>query len=130
LAAAAVSTASAHEANHTGSERVNGSEGMTGTYACAENPVDSGNSNEGAAAKSRIERGFLIQFLANEEFMAKLDEVKALLSNKMPNGTFESVFETLMNEFIDRHSPKKRTQRREIRKEQSKQAGPAPKKQP
>ena len=61
--------------------------------------------------------------------MAKLEEVKALLSNKMPNGTFESVFETLMNEFIDHHSPAKRTQRREKRKEQSKQSGPAPKKQ-
>ncbi len=44
--------------------------------------------------------------------MAKLEEVKSLLSNKIPNGTFEDVFETMMDEFIDRHSPKKREERR------------------
>ncbi len=61
------------------------------------------------------EKRLLIQFLANEAFMTKLNEVKALLSNKIPGGTFEEVFEVLMNEFIDRHSPEKRTQRREKR---------------
>jgi len=79
---------------------------------------------------TKTKRGFLIQFLANEEFMAKLDEVKALLSNKIPGGTFEEVFEVLMNEFIERHSPEKRTQRREKRRKQSKQSGPVPTKQP
>jgi len=63
----------------------------------------------------RIEQRLLIHFLAKKEFWAKLEEVKALLSNKIPGGTFEEVFEVLMNEFIDRHSPEKRTQRREKR---------------
>ena len=64
----------------------------------------------------RIEQRLLIHFLAKKEFWAKLEEVKALLSNKMPGSTFEEVFEVLMNEFIDRHSPAKRTQRRETRR--------------
>jgi 5-methylcytosine-specific restriction endonuclease McrA len=64
----------------------------------------------------------LIHFLAKKEFWAKLEEVKSLLSNKIPGGTFEEVFEVLMNEFIDRHSPEKRTQRREKRKARSVQS--------
>ncbi len=65
---------------------------------------------------SRIEKRLLIQFLASEAFMGKLDEVKSLLSNKMPGATFEEVFEAVMDEFIDRHSPEARHKRREKRR--------------
>ena len=47
--------------------------------------------------------------------MAKLDEVKSLLSNKMPAGTFEDVFQALIDEFLERHSPAKKQQRRDKR---------------
>ncbi|UCH82644.1 MAG: HNH endonuclease, partial [Candidatus Latescibacterota bacterium] len=63
----------------------------------------------------RIEKRLLVQFLATEGFMAKLDEVKALLSNRLPTGTFEEVFEVLISEFLERHSPEKRHRRRERR---------------
>ena len=78
----------------------------------------------------RTEQRLLIQFLATKEFMGKLGEVKSLLSHKMPGGSFEDVFEAVLDEFLDRHSHAKRTQRREKRKEQSKQSKHAPKKQP
>jgi 5-methylcytosine-specific restriction endonuclease McrA len=45
--------------------------------------------------------------------MAKLDEVKSLLSNKMPTGTFEDVFQALIDEFLERHSPARKQQRRD-----------------
>jgi 5-methylcytosine-specific restriction endonuclease McrA len=67
----------------------------------------------------RTERGFLVQFLASGKLMAKLDEVKSLLSNKLPAGTFEEVFEAVIDEFLDRHGPAKRQQRREKRKNRS-----------
>jgi len=68
---------------------------------------------------SLIEKRLLVQFLASEKFMAKLDEVKSLLSNKMPAGTFEDVFEVLIDEFLERHSPAKRHQRRVDRKKRA-----------
>ncbi len=72
-------------------------------------------SPDHAGSARHTEQRLLIQFLATEEFMGKLEEVKSLLSHRMPGGSFEDVFEAVLDEFIDRHSPKKRTQRREKR---------------
>jgi 5-methylcytosine-specific restriction endonuclease McrA len=56
-----------------------------------------------------------IQFLADESFMEKYREACALLSNRVPELSFETVFGELLNEFIERHSPRARTERREKR---------------
>ena len=76
--------------------------------------------SDGNKPSVKIEKRMLIQFLADEGFMSKLEEVKSLLSNKIPNGSFEDVFEAMMDEFIDRHSPRKREERREKRRGQVK----------
>lgn len=56
-----------------------------------------------------------IQFLADEAFMKKYREACALLSNRIPELSFETVFGELLNEFIERHAPKARLARREQR---------------
>jgi hypothetical protein len=63
-----------------------------------------------------IEQQFELGFMVSAAFMKKLDEVKALLSNRYPSGIkLETLFEALIDEFIDRHSPKKKQERRENR---------------
>jgi len=48
------------------------------------------------------------------EFMKKIQEIKSLLSTKYPEGVnLEMVFNTLMEEYLNRHSPNKRMERRE-----------------
>jgi 5-methylcytosine-specific restriction endonuclease McrA len=54
-----------------------------------------------------------IQFLADQSFMAKYRTATALLSNKLPKLTFESVFVALIEDFIRRHGPAERHLRRE-----------------
>lgn len=54
-----------------------------------------------------------IQFLADQSFMVKYRTAAALLSNKLPRLTFETVFVTLIEEFIRRNQPEQRHARRE-----------------
>jgi 5-methylcytosine-specific restriction endonuclease McrA len=61
----------------------------------------------------RVEPKVLIQFVASEGFMKKYDQVRALLSNRLDKPTFESVFDTVLDEFIERHDPERRKVRRE-----------------
>ncbi|MEJ2722551.1 MAG: HNH endonuclease, partial [bacterium] len=62
-----------------------------------------------------IKKQLLIQFLASERFMAKYQEARSLLSNKLTQLSFENVFETLLDDYLDRHSPVKKQERREKR---------------
>ena len=79
--------------------------------------VDTSEAGESRADDIvRVENRMLIHFLAKEEFMGKHEEFKVLLSNKIPNGSYKDVFEAIMDEFIDRHSPKKRDERRAKRR--------------
>jgi 5-methylcytosine-specific restriction endonuclease McrA len=57
-----------------------------------------------------------IQFLADDAFMTKYHEACALLSNRLAHVSFESVLGAVLDEFIARHSPAKREERRESRK--------------
>ncbi|MCB0317481.1 MAG: HNH endonuclease [Bdellovibrionales bacterium] len=58
-----------------------------------------------------------IQFQAKDEFVEKLKEVKALLSNKYSAGiTLEKVFTECMEVYLDKHSPTRRDVRRKKRK--------------
>jgi hypothetical protein len=63
----------------------------------------------------RLERKLLIQFLASEAFMQKFEKARGLLSNRMSEASFERVFETLIDEFLERHSPESKKKRREKR---------------
>ncbi len=78
--------------------------------------------NEGAvkplssSRKLQVESRLLIQFLASPAFMNKYEEVRSLLSNRSSCASFERIFEAALDSFIDKHSPRKRTERREQRK--------------
>jgi 5-methylcytosine-specific restriction endonuclease McrA len=67
----------------------------------------------------RLESRFELQFVATEAFMKKLEKARALLSNRLDGMTLERVFEALMDEFLERHSPEKKQERREKRSEKS-----------
>ncbi len=61
----------------------------------------------------RTEQKLLIQFLADKAFMKKYEEVRALLSQRLSATSFEAVFEALIQEFLERHSPSRRKARRD-----------------
>lgn len=70
-----------------------------------------------------------IQFLADQSFMAKYRVAASLLSNKLSKLTFEAVFVALIEEFIRRHEPVERHQRRERaagRRDQAANRNPIP----
>ncbi|MEE9270279.1 MAG: HNH endonuclease signature motif containing protein, partial [Candidatus Krumholzibacteria bacterium] len=62
---------------------------------------------------TRIERKLYIQFLASEAFMKKYEEARSLLSNRHANASFETVFESLIDDFLERRSPQRRQERRQ-----------------
>jgi hypothetical protein len=47
--------------------------------------------------------------------MVKYQEVRSLLSNKLTELSFEKVFELLLDDYLDRHSPARKQERREKR---------------
>jgi 5-methylcytosine-specific restriction endonuclease McrA len=54
-----------------------------------------------------------IQFLADQSFMSKYRVAAALLSNRLPRLTFEGVFGALIDDFVQKHGPVERHERRE-----------------
>ena len=80
-------------------------------------------SHSGSAPKApptRIEQKLLIQLVANEAFIKKYEEVRALLSQRLSNTSFENVFDAVLSEFLDRHSPYHKKARREKRRAKAK----------
>jgi hypothetical protein len=64
-----------------------------------------------------LEQKFKLEFAVNPAFMEKLEETKALLSKKYPRGvSFEQLFEVIMDEYLEKHSPKRRNSKRAKRK--------------
>jgi 5-methylcytosine-specific restriction endonuclease McrA len=64
-----------------------------------------------------VEQKFKIQFTVNPEFMKRLAQVKSMLSTRYLTGiNLETIFDILMNEYLDRHDPEKRIARRNARK--------------
>lgn len=77
----------------------------------------SGGKKSTAAAVREIERHYKFEFGADEGFMKKFQEVKTLMSSKFPAAAgLEDIFEVLMDEYIERHSPGRRAERREKRR--------------
>ncbi|HEU4929139.1 MAG TPA: HNH endonuclease signature motif containing protein [Candidatus Krumholzibacteria bacterium] len=56
-----------------------------------------------------------IQFLADDGFMRDYNQVCALLSNRLPRISFSSVFATVLRDYLERHSPQRRQERRDAR---------------
>jgi 5-methylcytosine-specific restriction endonuclease McrA len=75
-----------------------------------------------AGPTAKLTKKMLVQFLASEELVEKFEQVKVLLSAGNPSLSFADVVEVLANEYLDRHSPAARQERREARQE-SKQNG-------
>jgi 5-methylcytosine-specific restriction endonuclease McrA len=73
-------------------------------------------SNKSARGAAHVEKKMLVQFLAGDELVEKFERAKALLSAGNPSITFAEVVETLVDEYLDRHSPAARQERREARK--------------
>lgn len=68
-----------------------------------------------AIAVVATEPRLLLQFLATESCVKRLDETKALLSHRCPGGSLGDVIEIVLTEFVERHSPVLRQRRREAR---------------
>jgi 5-methylcytosine-specific restriction endonuclease McrA len=75
-------------------------------------------SNEDArgAAQLMVEKKMLVQLLASEEQVEKIEKVKLLLSGINPNMPLADVIEVLADEYLERHSPEARQARREMKK--------------
>jgi len=98
------SAAADHSGNGTDVERV------------GDDAPPSGN----APTSPRIEQKLLIQFIASKGFMTKYNAICALVPNNGGHLSFEKVFETLIDDYLDRHSPAKRIERRENKKAKTK----------
>ena len=71
------------------------------------------------SGSARIEQRLLVQFLASEELMRKLEEVKSLLSHQCPDGSFADIFDVIVSEYLERNSPAARKARRDNKKSSS-----------
>jgi 5-methylcytosine-specific restriction endonuclease McrA len=78
-----------------------------------------------ASPSVRTEQELLVQFLANKEFIERYEEVRALLSQRLSSTSFENVFEALMNDFLERHSPSNRKARRDKKGTENQKTSPA-----
>jgi hypothetical protein len=76
---------------------------------------DANYSHCGSEKSPNVVSKLYIKFLADESFMEKYREACALLSNRIPELSFETVFSELLKEFIERHGPRARLARREQR---------------
>ncbi len=79
----------------------------------AEDPVSA--SVDTKSAPTTTQAKVYIQFLVDQSFMVKYRTAITVLSNRVQRLTFESVFTALLEEFIRRHEPTERHQRREQR---------------
>jgi hypothetical protein len=66
---------------------------------------------------SVLEQKFKLEFAVSSGFMKKLEVAKALLSKKHPRGvSFETLFEALLDEYLEKYNPAQKIQRREKRR--------------
>jgi 5-methylcytosine-specific restriction endonuclease McrA len=64
-----------------------------------------------------LEQKFKLEFAVSQAFMKKIEEAKALLSKKYPRDvSFEQLFEVVLAEYLDKHSPERKIHRRKQRK--------------
>jgi 5-methylcytosine-specific restriction endonuclease McrA len=67
-----------------------------------------------------LKKKFKLEFVIEAECMKKVQEVKAILSRKYPEGVpLGTLLEEMADEYLDKHSPKRKKQRRDKRKEKN-----------
>jgi 5-methylcytosine-specific restriction endonuclease McrA len=95
----------------------------TGVAAATDEEVASsatvGDRGTPGAGSAGVEQKFLVRFLANEELLARFEQVKALLSHRCKDGTFAEVLGIILDESLERHSPEARHRRRQARHEKA-----------
>ncbi len=65
-----------------------------------------------------LEEKFKLEFAVDPLFMKKIERLRAILSTKHPKKLdFEQLFDILMDDYLDRHSPEGRIRRKERRAE-------------
>ena len=66
-----------------------------------------------------LEQRLKLGFSVSPEFLKKYNKIKSLLSSRFPEGIdFETLFDYLMNDYLERHDPDKRRARRAGRNNQ------------
>jgi 5-methylcytosine-specific restriction endonuclease McrA len=98
---------------------------QTGSDIMLTNSKNGKNRSSNGGPNVRTRQKLLVQFLANKEFMERFEEVRALLSQRLSSTSFENVFEALMNEFLQRHSPSSRKARRDNKRTENQKTSPA-----
>lgn len=94
--------------------------GNAGTAGDAMSVNVSGHSQTGSEKTPndvRVVRRLQVQFLVDDAFMRTYCRVCALLSNRIGPPSFVKVFGTLLDDYMERHSPESRRDRREKRRE-------------
>jgi 5-methylcytosine-specific restriction endonuclease McrA len=97
--------------------------GKNGAETGSERDLNFMQTNTGACGAAAgepviVEREFKPRFAVDPGFMEKPNKIKSLLSMKYPKGiAFETLFDILMNEYLERHDPERRTLRRKSRKD-------------
>ncbi len=76
-----------------------------------------GNSGNIPPQKTILKKKFKLEFAVDPECMKKVEEVKAILSKKYPEGVpFGKLLEEMADEYQEKHSPERKKKRREKRK--------------
>ncbi len=72
--------------------------------------------NNKPGKKIVLKNKYELRFMADPEFMDKLNKIKSLLSNKFPAGiTLEELFDITMEEYLEKHDPERKIIRRKNR---------------
>ncbi len=77
--------------------------------------ADVGGESEkaGESTDFMLEKKFRLTFAVDCDMMEKIKLAKSLLSGRFPEGvSFEDLFQVLLDEYLDRHSPQARSRRR------------------
>ncbi len=101
------------EPNRPVSDRRNGGQEST-TPRKMQGSMDDPEENDDQSNKRELR--YKIEFSASDDFVKQLAQVEALLSSGVAGQSYEQLFRRLMAEFLERHDPAKKQQRREKRK--------------
>ncbi len=95
-------------------QALNNSSAKTGISSGVEPGKKSvGGLNNKPGKKVILKNKYELRFMAGPGFMDKLEKIKSLLSNKFPTGiTLEELFDITMDEYLEKHDPKRRIVRR------------------
>jgi len=90
------------------------------TIPCRPGDAPCAETNPAPNARVILEQRLKLGFSVSPEFMSKFNKIKSLLSNTHPEGIdFETLFEHLMDDYLERYDPENRRKRRADRVEKS-----------